>query len=174
MPDIEIVTLNFQHTHLLHKISLPLSRLLQHNLTLRTEDENLDKFYNSERAQYDADQILQLYEHRINGDRGIIFTSVDIFIPIFTHVFGLAKLNGRVAIVSSLRLSNEYYGLPKDDTTLQTRLMKEAVHEFGHLCNLRHCHNYLCVMASSTTADELDTKKANFCDVCASVYNQCF
>jgi archaemetzincin len=149
-------------------LTLPLSQILQHHIIHRSDEEDLQRFYNVDRDQYDAGLILQTYEQRISAERGIIFTSVDLYIPIFTYVFGLAKLNGTVAIVSSQRLRNEFYGLPKNDGLLQERLMKEAVHEFGHLCNLRHCDNYLCVMASSAAADDLDIKEAEFCSDCAA------
>ena len=95
-----------------------------------------------------------------------MITSVDLYIPIFTFVFGLAKLNGGTGIVSVHRLRTGFYGLPPDEDLLKARLIKEIVHEFGHLLNLRHCINYQCVMASSNTADDLDIKGDRFCGSC--------
>ena len=130
---------------------------------------SITEFYNSERAQYDGGGIIEKFELDIEKDKAIIFTSVDLFIPIFTFVFGLAKLNGRVGIVSSHRLNPEFYGLPRDESLLNDRIIKETIHEFGHLLNLRHCSNYQCVMFSSNSADDLEVKGAEYCPVCENV-----
>ena len=79
---------------------------------------DIKPFYNSERAQYDAAKILQHIENQVST-LTVICTSGDLYIPIFTHVFGLAKLNGRVAIVSSHRLENSFYGLQDDRERFQ-------------------------------------------------------
>ena len=59
-----------------------------------------------------------------DGLRILGVTDLDLFIPILTFVFGEAQLKGPAAIVSTHRLSNEFYGLPMDDKKLQERLDK--------------------------------------------------
>jgi archaemetzincin len=166
MPEIEIFTSDFNHPLLLDKIVHTTSDLLKLNFFIRKTERDLHEFYNPDRYQYDATRILQYFEGQLKKEKALILTSVDIYLPIFTHVFGLAKLGGTAAVVSTYRLDDRYYGLPQNRDRLLARIIKEILHELGHLYNLRHCDNYQCVMASSTTADDLDIKQPVFCSKC--------
>lgn len=95
-------------------------------------------------------------------------TEGDLFVPVLTYVFGEAQLGGRAAVVSSHRLHDEFYGLQPDEDFLETRLLKEAIHELGHTFGLIHCSNYLCVMHSSTGVEEIDVKTEKFCEDCSA------
>jgi len=99
--------------------------------------------------------------HRVLG-----VTSVDLFIPVLTFVFGEAQLDGRAAVVSTHRLANELYGLAANPPLLFERLTKEAIHELGHTFDLVHCPDNRCVMASSNYVEEIDLKSERFCDRC--------
>jgi len=167
MPEIEVASIDFNHSYLLSEIIRRISTALGFVVHNRDNVIDLQDFYTVERSQYDAARILQYYERFITKDKALLLTSVDLYLPIFTHVFGLAKLGGKAAIVSSYRLDNSLYGLPADDEKLQERIVKEILHEFGHLYELRHCENYLCVMASSNTADDLDVKNSAYCSKCS-------
>ena len=94
---------------------------------------------------------------------------MDLFIPVLTYVFGEAKLDGRAAVVSSFRLDNQIYGLPRDPELLLDRLRKEALHELGHTYNLVHCRRHPCVMMSSTYVEDIDQKSNRFCRHCLDV-----
>jgi archaemetzincin len=93
-------------------------------------------------------------------------TELDLFIPIFTFLFGEAQLNGIGALVSTHRLHNQFYGIPENKKLLRSRLLKEAIHELGHTFGLIHCFTLKCVMKSSTYVEEIDQKSINFCRVC--------
>jgi archaemetzincin len=166
MANLNLVCLSFQECHLLPLISASLSEILASPIVNQQEKIPLGKYFNEEREQYNAAAILTDYEQREIEGKAILITSVDLYIPIFTYVFGLAKLNGRAGIVSARRLQNTFYGLPDNVELLKQRLIKEIVHELGHLLNLRHCNNFKCVMASSTTADDLDIKENDYCPNC--------
>jgi len=166
MANLNLVCLSFQECHLLPLISASLSEILASPIINQQENIPLGKYFNEEREQYNAAAILTDYEQREIEGKAILITSVDLYIPIFTYVFGLAKLNGRAGIVSARRLQNKFYGLPDNVELLKQRLIKEIVHELGHLLNLRHCNNFKCVMASSNTADDLDTKENDYCSNC--------
>jgi len=158
--------LHFQDCNLLPALTSSLADILSLSIILKKDKRNIEKYFHPERGQYDAGSILSGYDKNSTDGRTILITSVDLYIPIFTFVFGLAKLNGNTGVVSAHRLRPEFYGLPQDEDLLKTRLLKEVVHEFGHLLNLKHCSNYRCVMASSNTADDLDVKGDQFCNVC--------
>jgi archaemetzincin len=93
-------------------------------------------------------------------------TELDLFIPIFTFLFGEAQLNGIAALVSTHRLRNQFYGIPEDKERLKNRLLKEGIHELGHTFGLIHCFALKCVMKSSTYVEEIDQKSPAFCRVC--------
>jgi archaemetzincin len=122
------------------------------------------------RGQYHSTAILERLQ-AIGADpntRVLGVTALDLYVPIFTFVFGEAQLEGRCALVSWYRLCEERYGLPPDEAKLRERLVKEAVHELGHTFGLRHCDDWRCVMTSSHSVERLDVKTPEFCEACAS------
>ena len=71
--------------------------------------------YDASRGQYNSNMLLgQLLSHPSEQALRILgVTSVDLFIPVLTYVFGEAQLGGRAAVVSANRLRSEKYGLSK-------------------------------------------------------------
>lgn len=124
--------------------------------------------YDVSRGQYDSNMLLGqlLSDPSEDAMRILGVTSVDLFIPVLTYVFGEAQLDGPAAVVSTNRLQSEKYGLPPDPETLISRLEKEAVHELGHTFGLFHCSHPACVMHASTYVEEIDPKEASFCAAC--------
>ncbi len=124
--------------------------------------------YDASRGQYDSNMLLSqlLSDPSEDAKRILGVTSVDLFIPVLTYVFGEAQLGGRAAVISTNRLRSEKYGLPPDPETLISRLEKEAVHELGHTFDLLHCSDPACVMHASTYVEEIDPKGASFCAAC--------
>jgi archaemetzincin len=122
------------------------------------------------RRQYHATLLLAaLLRHRRDPAAKIIgLTSMDLFIPVLTFVFGQSQLDGPGAIVSTHRLRSEYYGLPPDEGRLVDRVIKEAVHELGHAFGLVHCPEADCVMRASTYVEEVDLKPSEFCARCTA------
>ena len=120
------------------------------------------------RGQYNSTLLLAQLLRGLGDEpeRVLGVTSVDLFIPVLTFVFGEAQLSGRAAVVSIHRLRSEAYGLDPDERLLTERLDKEAVHELGHTYGLVHCATQDCVMRSSTYVEEIDFKSAEFCASC--------
>jgi archaemetzincin len=124
--------------------------------------------YEQKRNQYYSTAILKhLLEAGPAKGRILGVTALDLFVPVLTFVFGEAQLAGRAALVSTHRLTQEFYGLPRQFEMLRERLIKEAVHELGHTFGLRHCSDWRCVMTSSNGVERLDIKSAEFCIACA-------
>ncbi len=94
--------------------------------------------------------------------------SVDLFIPIFTYVFGEAQLDGAAAVLSVARLRQSFWSLPEDRTLLYRRAEKEAIHEIGHTRGLVHCSNYSCAMRFSNSVEQVDAKGDRLCPGCAA------
>jgi archaemetzincin len=54
----------------------------------------------------------------------------------------------------------------KDSNLLGNRVVKEAVHEIGHMLGLKHCSQALCVMHFSERLPDTDRKQESFCSEC--------
>ncbi len=123
--------------------------------------------YQPERDQYHSTPLVEALRAFADADQVALgVTAVDLFVPILTYVFGEAEVEGRAALVSYRRLQQPFYGLPDDPHLLFERLLKEAVHELGHVAGLSHCDDYDCVMASSHGVEWIDLKTAAFCHAC--------
>ena len=124
--------------------------------------------YNITRQQHSSAEILASLAQRDTPDtwRLLGVTSLDLYIPILTFVFGEAQLGGNCAVISSHRLRDEFYGLPPNILQFRERVLKEAVHELGHTLSLHHCDDYQCVMSPSHGIELVDLKSSRFCRNC--------
>ncbi|MBI5026596.1 MAG: archaemetzincin family Zn-dependent metalloprotease [Nitrospirae bacterium] len=122
--------------------------------------------YNSSRKQYHSSKILR--EINTSGMKGKILcvTDVDLYVPRLNFVFGEADPLRGVAIISLVRLKQEFYNLKKEPSIFIERTIKEAVHELGHLYGLGHCTDPKCVMYFSNSIKDTDFKGKKFCNVC--------
>lgn len=163
---LTLSTIEFNYKNELTAIQSKLNSILGVKVkTGELQNVDIEDFHSYEREQYNAAKIIEAVSHNCKSYH-VVLTSVDLFIPIFTYVFGLAKYKGKCAIVSTHRLDNEFYGLPENINQLRERIVKEVIHELGHLLGLQHCPNYYCVMSSSTSVDELDIKGITYCADC--------
>jgi archaemetzincin len=157
---------------LLHDLRSELATATSLPVTLLNAKLDVKDARDETRNQYDSTKILlHMSEHSPTAGtqkRLAIFPD-DLFIPVLTFVFGEAAFSGSDAIVSYFRLANERYGLPADYYVLLDRLVKESVHELGHLFGLRHCRADSCVMRSSTSVEEIDLKGRKFCSECGKI-----
>jgi archaemetzincin len=126
--------------------------------------------YDKKRLQYNAAIIMKSIESAGFDDYKKIIgvLNADLFVPIFTHVFGEARQGGKVALISPFRLStNPGAGVTASDVVLE-RLSKIALHELGHLFNLQHCEDRRCLMHFSGEVTDLDQSNQFFCRYCAA------
>lgn len=107
--------------------------------------------YDPERDQYDASWLLGHLLSRTDG-RALWVVHSDLFVDGMNYVFGYASI-GRGAIISTYRLPSE------------EMVVKEAVHEAGHVLGLKHCKNQ-CVMQFSDTLGEAERKPGRLCNEC--------
>lgn len=127
--------------------------------------------FDPERRQYSALAILEglLEPPLAPGGRRFAVTSRDLFLPVFTHVFGTAQLQGSVGVASIYRLRPEFSGAPRHSGLLRDRLLKEVLHELGHTLGLVHCRFPWCAMAVSRLPEHIDLKDPGFCDACTQL-----
>lgn len=152
----------------IHSVAQDISDTFRRPVEFLPEQQTLPSASDLSRGQVNSTTILQMLQTFLpsENDQILGFTSSDLFIPIFTFVFGEAQLNGPAAVVSGARLQNEFYGLPPDAAVYQERLLKECIHELGHTVGLRHCLTNGCVMRKSTYVENIDLKSAEFCPAC--------
>jgi archaemetzincin len=75
-------------------------------------------------------------------------------------------LHGSICAIYLPRLRQEFYGLKTDESLFCQRIVKEAVHEFGHAFSLTHCENIKCVMHFSNSLSDTDIKTSHLCNIC--------
>jgi len=170
MQNLYVVPLEVSDSELIEKIVLELKKLF--NVEVNTANINLElkESFSSDRNQYFSTKIISNaipLTKNLDGNIILIVES-DLFVPIFTYVFGEAQLNGKHSVVSLCRLHEEFYTGRTDDKLLFDRTMKEVLHELGHNLGLHHCRNWDCVMHSSTNVEEVDIKGAFYCNECWS------
>lgn len=167
MRPIRVISVGTTHPQLLNAVRDGLARTFHTTCTIADRKFDPAFAHHPERNQYFSTPILERLA-QTNGSLETIVgvTELDLYIPILTFVFGEAHLGGSCAIVSYHRLTQEFYGLPRDPDLLSERLIKEAIHETGHTTGLTHCDDYECVMAATHAVEWLDLKSAKFCEDC--------
>jgi archaemetzincin len=119
------------------------------------------------RDQVDADGLLAALEADAAPGAALVgLTALDMGIPIFTFVFGQARVGGRAAVVSLARLDPTYYGLPASREALLSRAAAEVLHELGHVAGLVHCREPRCLMNFAANVEKADARGIAFCRTC--------
>ena len=166
-----LLPLSFPDHGLLTELSSVLEDIFRIPVVISNKHFSLENGKDYVRNQYNSTWILaQILEHFPEDTYKILgVTTVDLYVPVLTYVFGEAQLDGTAAVVSIHRLRDELYGLPKNPQKLKERLEKEAIHELGHTFGLIHCPQPQCVMYTYTYAEEIDFKSKHFCPSCSSL-----
>lgn len=116
------------------------------------EIELLDKAFNQQRNQYDADSLLRYLLKRKKSEIILWVVNKDLYCEGMNFVFGYAMYY-KGAILSIHRLQT------------QDLIEKEAIHEVGHVLGLNHCRNE-CVMQYSNSLWEAKNKPTCLCKNC--------
>lgn len=124
--------------------------------------------FSARRGQYHSTAILGELRARKPSSSCLLLGVInkDLYVPQLNFVLGEADPQGGVAVVSLVRLKEEFYGQRADAGLFRSRAIKEAVHEIGHTCGLGHCPDPRCVMTFSNSLDDTDYKGADFCGRC--------
>ncbi|MFX1296829.1 MAG: hypothetical protein ACFFD2_18480 [Promethearchaeota archaeon] len=127
-----------------------------------------NKFYQiliDKRKEENIDMILAITKFPIysSNEQNILF------------LFGETHLRHRCSIVSTLTLKEKFYNRIENPDLYTKRIIKEAIHEIGHLIlGPHHCENSLCVMCFSKTVEEIDIKSIYLCQKCRQRLNKIY
>lgn len=136
------------------------------------------KCYDWSRLQYRAPciikQIYSEYEELIRTGSYLIVGVgyIDGYDVGLNFVFGEADPPMGVAVVFTKRLDQSFYGGRRDYNLYYERMVKEVVHELGHLLQLEHCSERECVMSFSNSVKEVDAKTKFLCPNCVKSLKQ--
>lgn len=120
-----------------------------------------DDWRDSETGTVRSDRLVDALAAGAPAGWTIAVVDADLAAPGRKFVFGEATLGGPFAVVALPRLTGA------DRAATRLRVLKEAMHEIGHLGGLGHCDDAACVMAASASTRQIDRKLAAFCDRCS-------
>ena len=124
--------------------------------------------YHPERMQFDADALLDALFDRLSLDvcRIVGVTEIDLFAEGRNFVFGYAHMRDRVAIFSTRRLRDAFWGRPENADAFRQRVDKALIHELGHTFHAPHCGEQRCVMRQVEHLWQLDELASELCASC--------
>lgn len=135
--------------------------------------------YHTGRNQYHVGYLLDFLAAQQNSCRKVLgVASYDLFLPIFTHVYGEAQMSGKAAIFSIHRLEHispsierkEHSFSPHENFFL--RAAKVGIHELLHTFGLSHCRHPDCLMGFVTRLENLDALPLYLCHSCRQFWEE--
>ena len=129
--------------------------------TLLPESEVPKSAFDPARCQYRADVLLTACTRAASSEPGLGVTAHDLYVAGLNFVFGLAQVPGHAAVIALARLN---HGAAAGQ--LRARVLKEAMHELGHIRGLTHCTDPACVMHFSNSLQDTDRKGGEYCGAC--------
>lgn len=177
IPYITIIAFKGVESEVLTYVTVNLTKAFSARLSvIKTPRDALRDCLNVTRGQLNASRVLRLVAglRDLSGSGGVALGLVpdDAYVEGLNFVFGLASQYQAAAVVFLERLKDKY-GLPKgmsgyvDKDTYLGRVLKEVMHELGHVFGLDHCMNRRCVMAFSNSIMDTDRKEWRYCQACA-------
>lgn len=127
--------------------------------------------FDKRRNQWYSPKLLVWFfeKFRPNKETKILFIlDADAYSDGLNFVLGEAYPKGGLGIIYLPRIRQEFYGLKPDNELFLERMVKESVHELGHIFGFNHCQNPRCVMYFSNTMSDTDNKEKSFCESCKS------
>jgi len=166
--EIQLLPIGAPPRETIEDLAARISRRLPVACRTRSRSTSSPPFFRG-RDQVDADQLLASLDAEVVPGTALVgVTALDMAIPIFTFVFGRARVGGRTAVVSLARIDPAYYGLPASQETLLLRGEAEVLHELGHVAGLIHCREPRCLMSFAGNVEKADARGLAFCRDCAA------
>ena len=141
------------------------------NTTIGSLKKNtaFQSLFDNNRNQWNSPKLLDWFYDKLERNKYriiLVIMDVDAYSNGLNFVLGEAFPEGGLGAVYLARIKEEFYGLRSNDKLFYRRMVKECVHELGHLLGLVHCPNTKCVMHFSNSLSDTDIKWKGFCDIC--------
>jgi archaemetzincin len=139
------------------------------NLMQLKKNITFQSSFDKQRKQWYSPKLLDCFfeKFRPNKDTKILFIlDVDAYSNGLNFVLGEAFHKGGLGVIYLPRIKQGFYGLKPDNKLFYQRMVKESVHELGHIFGFFHCKNPRCVMYFSNTLNDTDNKERSFCQSC--------
>lgn len=174
-PFIGLVALGPVDPEILRRLSTAIAKFFLLPVRILPPQPLLPETYHPTRQQYHAGQLLEfLLDHVETGAFRILgVTAGDLYIPIFTFVFGEGQLNGRAALISLFRPRGDADGTTPSRKVFLARLIKLSLHELGHTLGLGHCREKGCLMEFAANLERLDQTRIALCSYCRILLQDC-
>jgi archaemetzincin len=127
--------------------------------------------FDGRRNQWNSPRLLDWFSQKLKRSiktKILVILDVDAYSNGLNFVLGEAFPKGGLGVVYLPRIKEEFYGLKPNDELFYERMVKECVHELGHVFGFVHCPNTECVMHFSNTLSDTDMKERSFCRSCRS------
>ncbi len=127
---------------------------------------DLEDTYDKNRGKYSGTGYLKFCSEKAKNFSEIVLgvTDKDLYSGYLNFVFGLAEKKGLGCVISTSRLGK--------GELLKERIVKEGVHEIGHVVGLDHCSDTMCVMHFSNSIADTDRKSGWYCPNCERQFNK--
>ncbi|MFH1750355.1 MAG: archaemetzincin family Zn-dependent metalloprotease [Candidatus Micrarchaeota archaeon] len=128
-------------------------------------------FFDIHKLKWDAEKIISFLHGNFHAKQEGKFMVLavfpyDMFADSLNFIYGLGERGGNYAVMSHFRLDEKYYGRAHSDKLFKERVLKEAIHEIGHIAGIEHCRSKKCVMTFSPNIIFVDRKGSDFCERC--------
>jgi archaemetzincin len=150
-----------------------LETAFKRNVEINNQINNLKYAYDRARNQYTSPRLLSRLRRmrKAPADKVMAVVDVDLYSPGYDFIYGEADVKAGLATLSIYRLRETTANGRPDSHLLMERIIREAVHEVGHLYGLVHCKNPKCVMRTCTCAAEVDEAGNGLCADCQGTLN---
>lgn len=160
---VEVYTFEYVESEVLESVMDAVSKILGLEVRLAGLLTLPEEIIDGARGQYLAEPATRLLAYRKSRlSIGLLLADADAYVPGLNFVFGLAipELGAASVFLRRLRLWT-------DRRNYVARVVKEVLHELGHVLGLKHCRNRECVMSFSNSVLDVDRKSSMFCGNCA-------
>jgi archaemetzincin len=132
-------------------------------------DVAFESAFDIDRNQWNSPQLLDWFYKSFKPKKDsiiLLILDVDAYSSGLNFVLGQAFPHRRLGAVYLPRIKEEFYGLKPNNELFYERMVKECVHELGHIFGFNHCPDMLCVMHFSNSLSDTDFKRKSFCATC--------
>ncbi len=170
---LSIIPLDELDSQLVHHLKSILAEIfkLKIDLTEWNSISDLKKSDFRKGDKYQSTELLNCFSKNLPDNSGkiLFITDSDLYSPVFSQFFGEAQLSGKTGIISLFHLKQNISEKKLKKQILVSRILKEGVHEVGHLFGLIHCDDINCAMNLSGNLSDIDIKSPFICNKCSDV-----